>query len=89
MWEVFIYSPSTDRIISDCARPPEKKIWGWPCQTLCKDGGPAADGVDASKYNVAGRRLLGHQPDDLAFCKNSEHAVDGYGPAVLYEIVQM
>ena len=35
MWEVFIYSPSTDRIISDCARPPEKKIWGWPPVRRC------------------------------------------------------
>ena len=59
------------------------------CQTLGKDGGPVADGVDASKYNVAGRRLLGHQSYYLAFRKDSAHAVNRHGPAALHEVVQM
>ena len=35
IWEVFIYSPSTDRMTSDCARPPEKKISGCPPVRRC------------------------------------------------------
>ena len=45
-------------------------------ELLCKERGPAADGVDDSQCNVALVCAFGKQADDFAFGKNGTHTGD-------------